>query len=87
VTEFHNELSSTFTAPPGGVITDEVGVITGDLELRTQCADNGQITVTVRYAGADEWYHLGAADTTVHDVADHEPVHHALHGVLHRPEG
>jgi len=33
------ELSSTLTAPPGGVMTGEVGVITGELELRTVCAD------------------------------------------------
>lgn len=81
------ELSSVFTAPPGGVMTDEVGVITGELELRTRCAPNGQLRVEVRYAGAEEWYRLSAAEVVLHDPADHKSVHHAVLGVLHRPEG
>ena len=79
-------LSSVFTAPPGGVMTDEVGVITGELELRTRLAANGQIRVEVRYTGAEEWYRISAADVVLHDPADHRPVHQVLIGVLHRPE-
>lgn len=81
------ELCSVFTAPPGGVMTDEVGVITGELELRTRVASHGRVTVEVRYAEADEWYRIGAAEVVLHDPADHQPLHHALLGVLHRPEG
>lgn len=81
------ELSSVFTAPPGGVMTEEVGVITGQLELRTRCAPSGQISVEVRYAGADEWYRVTGADVVLCDLADHRPLHQALLGVLHRPEG
>lgn len=81
------ELSSLFTAPPGGVMTDEVGVITGELELRTRTMPSRQVRVEVRYAGADEWYRLSAAEVVLHDPADHQPMHHALLGVLHRPEG
>lgn len=29
------ELESTFTSTVGGVLTDEVGAVTGDLELHT----------------------------------------------------
>jgi hypothetical protein len=32
------------------VFTDEVGVITGPLELRTHCADDGTVEITIRYA-------------------------------------
>jgi hypothetical protein len=79
-------LTSPFKAAPGGVMTDDVGVITGDLELRTTLAD-GAVTVEVRYEGADEWYRLSAADCRLADPNDHEAVHHALLGVLNRPEG
>ena len=80
-------LTSLFKAGPGGVMTDDVGVITGDLELRTTLADDGAVTVEVRYEGADEWYRLSAADCQLADPKDHEPVHNALHGILNRPEG
>jgi hypothetical protein len=77
-------LYSVLTAPPGGVMTDEVGVITGELELATRCA-SGAVTVWVRYAGAAEWYRLSGADCHLHDARDHHPLHSALVAVLHRP--
>jgi hypothetical protein len=77
-------LRSALTAPPGGIMTDEVGVITGDLQLATQC-DRGDVTVWVRYAGAAEWYRLSAADCHLHDPRDHRALHSALAAVLHRP--
>jgi len=80
------ELSSPVVAPPGGVMTDEVGVITGDLELRSAYAEGGSVTVLVRYAGALDWYTVtGAAGLRLHDSRDHEPVHALLVGVLDRP--
>ena len=42
-------------APPGGVMTDEVGVITGDLTLRSELS-GGKVTVHVQYKDAGEWY-------------------------------
>lgn len=81
------ELCSPFTASPGGVMTDDVGVITAELELRTRCTPTGQVSVEVRYAGTEEWYRISAADVLLHDPHDHKPVHQALLGVLHRPEG
>ena len=68
-------------------MTDEVGVITGELELRTCSTSNGQISVGVRYAGAEEWYRISAADVVLRDLADHRSLHQALLGVLNRPEG
>ncbi|RRO13212.1 hypothetical protein EIL87_26655 [Saccharopolyspora rhizosphaerae] len=78
------ELRTTLTAPPGGVMTDEVGVITGDLELATACED-GAVQVWIRYAGANEWYRLSGADCHLHDPHDHEPLHTALAALLNRP--
>ena len=78
---------SLLTPLSGGVFTDEVGVITGPLELRTSCADDGTVEITVRYAEADEWYHpRGLTALTLHDPADARTLHDALHAVLHRPE-
>jgi hypothetical protein len=37
-------------------MTDEVGAVTGDLEVATHPLAAEDIEVTVRYAGADEWY-------------------------------
>lgn len=73
------ELSSTFTARPGGVWTEEVGVITGELEIRTTCTDNGSMSAQVRYAGALEWYTLtGSTDMRLNDPGDHDAVHELL---------
>ncbi|MFJ9590721.1 hypothetical protein [Streptomyces acidicola] len=47
------------TAGPGGVMTDDVGVITGDLTVSTTLDDDGRTArVAVQYTGADEWYTL-----------------------------
>ena len=37
-------------------MTEEVGAVTGDLEVATRSLAAEDIEVTVRYAGADEWY-------------------------------
>jgi hypothetical protein len=37
-------------------VTDEVGAITGELELRTRVTPNGGIEAMVRYAGAQDLY-------------------------------
>ncbi len=44
-------------AGPGGVMTDEVGVVTGDLTVSTT-ADGDRAEVRLQYTGADEWYTL-----------------------------
>lgn len=80
------DLSSAFVAGPGGVMTDEVGVVTGDLELRTSL-DDGELRATVRYEGAEEWYAITGASCKLADPKDHEAVHAVLLGVLNRPEG
>lgn len=79
------EHSSPLTAPPGGVWTDDVGVVTGALELRTTCGDDGAVSVRVRYEGADEWYVVRGGACTLHDAADAQVLHDTLVAVLNRP--
>jgi hypothetical protein len=71
---------------PGGVMTDEVGVITGDVTLRTELSD-GQVTVRAQYKDADEWYVVTGGRATLTDPADIDAVHSIAVGILNRPEG
>lgn len=45
----------TFEAPPGGVLTRQVGAITGQVEV-TLGRVGSRTVAQVRYASADEWY-------------------------------
>jgi hypothetical protein len=75
-------LRSSVTAPRDGIMTDDVGMITGELELETRCAD-GEVTAWLRYAGADEWYRLSRADCHLYDGRDHAALHAVVATVLH----
>jgi len=78
--------TADLTAGPGGVMTDEVGVITGDLTLRTELSA-GEVTVRVQYKDADEWYVVTGGRAKLSDPADLDAVHNIVLGVLNRPEG
>ncbi|GHB52879.1 hypothetical protein GCM10010347_23510 [Streptomyces cirratus] len=56
----------------GGAMTDEVGVITGDLTLRTVAQPDGKVRFEIQYVDADEWYTLSGSP-----VAHGDP--YALH--------
>jgi hypothetical protein len=73
-------------AGPGGVMTDEVGVITGELTLRTEYV-GGQVTLHIQYKDADEWYVVTGGRARLADPADLDAVHDIAVGLLHRPEG
>ncbi|WP_424216731.1 hypothetical protein ACN20G_31930 (plasmid) [Streptomyces sp. BI20] len=45
-------------AGPGGAMTEEVGVITGDVTVRTVRSPRGQVAHLIQYTDADEWYLL-----------------------------
>ena len=75
--------STVFTASHG-VMTTEVGVISGELELLTSCDDSGVLTLAITYAGAKEWYTLPGEDYSLNDPRDHEVVHRMLATVLER---
>ena len=78
--------TTDITAGPGGVMTDEVGVITGDLTVRTEYA-GGRVTVRVQYKDADEWYAVTGGSAPLSDEADLEAVHTLVVGLLNRPSG
>ncbi|GAA2518572.1 hypothetical protein [Pilimelia columellifera] len=78
---------SRIVAPPGGVMTDEVGVITGDLVLRTAIDAAGAVTLTVAYDGGDEWHRVTGVAATLRDPNDLDAVHAVAVGLLHRPQG
>ena len=70
---------------PGGVMTDEVGVITGELTLRSEIS-RGTVTLWVQYKDADEWYAVTNGAVALKDPADLDAVHTLAVALLHRPE-
>jgi hypothetical protein len=78
--------TSDLVAGPGGVMTDEVGVITGELTLRSEL-DGEKLTLSVQYREADEWYLLTGGKATLKDPADLDAVHQIVVGILNRPDG
>ncbi len=74
-------------AGPGGVMTDDVGVVTGELTLRTDLSADGHATLWVQYREADEWYVVTGGRTVLHDPADLPALHDLAVGLLHRPDG
>jgi hypothetical protein len=78
--------TSDLVAGPGGVMTDEVGVITGELTLRSEL-DGGKLTLRVQYKEADEWYVVTGGKATLKDPADLDAVHQVVVAILNRPEG
>ncbi|TDB74206.1 hypothetical protein [Micromonospora sp. KC723] len=80
------ELTADLVAGPGGVMTDEVGVITGELTLRTTHA-GGRVHLSVQYKDADEWYTVTGGTAELADPAGLDPVHRIALALLNRPEG
>ncbi|UWP87721.1 hypothetical protein Dfulv_45775 [Dactylosporangium fulvum] len=80
-------LQSDIMAGPGGVMTDEVGVITGELTLRTEVDDGGAVVVRVQYKDAEEWYVVTGARAHLNDPTDLSAVHTVVTGILNRPNG
>ena len=77
---------SDLTAGPGGVMTDEVGVVTGDLTLRTELS-GGNAILKIQYKDAAEWYAVTGGKAPLKDPADLDAVHSIALGLLNRPEG
>jgi hypothetical protein len=80
------DLVTDIVAGPGGVMTDEVGVVTGDLTLKT-VLDGDTARVLVQYKEAAEWYAVTGAALKLVDPADAAAVHQLAVGLLNRPEG
>jgi uncharacterized protein YkuJ len=79
--------TTDITAGPGGVMTDEVGVVTGELTLRTEAGRDGGVVVRVQYKDADEWYTVTGAKAKLADPKDADAVHVIAVGILNRPKG
>ena len=79
--------SSDIVARPGGVMTDEVGSVTGELTLRTELADDGSVKQLVQYRGADEWYQVTGSATTLADGRTLDAVHADAVVLLSQPSG
>ena len=63
------EVRSTFTSTTGGLMTEEAGAITGELELLCRPGADG-LQVPVRYASADEWYTVSGSPVQVQGNSD-----------------
>ncbi|MFI0818625.1 hypothetical protein ACH4TX_19285 [Streptomyces sp. NPDC021098] len=59
------QLISKVRAGSGGAMTDEVGVITGDLTIATRLLPDGHAGVAIQYTDADEWYTLTGSPASV----------------------
>jgi hypothetical protein len=69
------ELKSSFTSTTGGVLTDEAGAVTGNLELCTRPAGDG-IEAEVRYEGARDLYTVSGSP--VPTAGTHPEAHQAI---------
>jgi hypothetical protein len=76
--------TSQIVARPGGVMTDEVGAVTGDLTMRTELDTDGTVRVLVQYTGADEWYRVTDAPTALPADSTLDDLHTQLLGQLGR---
>lgn len=81
---------SSFRSTTGGVMTDEAGAITGELELLTRVTPgSGGIEALVRYDGAQDLYTISGSP--VHavsehpDQAEHRAAHERILGTLMTP--
>ena len=64
-----DEFRSTFTSTTGGVMTEDAGAVTGELELLCKPETDG-LHVAVRYAGADEWYTVSGSPVRIQGNPD-----------------
>lgn len=67
-----DEIHSTFTSTTGGVMTEEVGAVTGDLEIATR-PEGAAVRISVRYAGAEEWYTVEGSPISLTSTAPPGP--------------
>jgi hypothetical protein len=67
-----DEIRATFASTTGGVMTKEAGAVTGDLEISTR-AEGDALGVSVRYAGAEEWYTVEGSPISLASTAPLSP--------------
>jgi len=65
-------------------MTDEVGVVTGDLTLRTETDDRGGFVARVQYQEAAEWYTVTGANAQLAGASDLDAAHAIALGMVNR---
>ena len=88
--ETKRSLSSAFVSTTGGVMTDEAGAITGELELLTRVTpDGGPVEAIVRYAGAQDLHTVSGspvhAVSELPDQVEHRAAHERILEALRTP--
>jgi hypothetical protein len=78
--------TTDIVAGPGGVMTDEVGVVTGDLTLRSELAA-GKYVLRVQYKGAEEWYTVTGTQVALPVKRGLDAMHAQAVALLNRPDG
>ncbi|MFI1866004.1 hypothetical protein [Streptomyces jumonjinensis] len=61
----------------GGVLTDEVGALTGDLTVHTTWAGD-EARVAVQYSGASDWFTMSGSPTPCASEDDSRALHQAV---------
>ena len=75
------ELRSLFASTTGGVMTEEAGAVTGDLELLTRPTPDGRaIEALVGYAGARDLYTVSGSPVRAVSESPDAEEHRAAHG-------
>ena len=74
--------TGNFTPGPGGVMTDEVGVVTGELTLATEVGPDGEAVLRVQYLEADEWYTVTGGRYHLADPSRAAELHEAALALL-----
>ncbi|MFE0178890.1 hypothetical protein ACFWZ2_41955 [Streptomyces sp. NPDC059002] len=70
-------------AGAGGAMTDEVGVITGELTVATTLRPDGRAAIAIQYTGADEWYTLTGSPVLLSPAGLNALHHHILDRIRH----
>ncbi|WP_329123800.1 hypothetical protein [Streptomyces sp. NBC_01353] len=60
----------------GGVLTEEVGAVTGDLTVHTTWAD-GEARVAVQYSGASDWFTMSGSPVPCATELESRELHEA----------
>jgi hypothetical protein len=76
------ERMSDFTAGPGGVMTDEVGVVTGGLALKTTVDSDNEVVQLVQYQQAAQLRPVSGALTRVAEEQSIDTVQATMVGAL-----
>jgi glycine cleavage system aminomethyltransferase T len=71
-----------FSPGPGGVLTDEAGVVIGDLTLHTEVSPDGRAVLLVTDAAEEEWYTVTGGHYQLDDPSRAEDLHTAAVALL-----